>query len=161
CNMSALHRGQYGDLPTARRRTLHPCRRWPLSLPRRASFRTECAHRRWLCAHMRAPCRLGTLHAPWLWLLSTDSVEKLVWRSGRVTPKFDLIKRPLLNATQSGDGFRPPPNRVDQFLNRVSTESTAQSAQSSVCGNCDRLRRVEFSRSPSATIRHDESIDCV
>ena len=35
----------------------------------------------------------------------TDTVEKLVLRSGAVTSrKFDLIKRPLLNATGLGDG---------------------------------------------------------
>jgi hypothetical protein len=35
-----------------------------------------------------------------------DSVEKLVWRSRAGTAaKFDLIERPLLNATPSGDGL--------------------------------------------------------
>ena len=56
--------------------------------------------------------------------LSADTVEKLVWRSGRISrPKFGLIKRPLLNATQSGDDFARLQNRLDQFLNSFSTES--------------------------------------
>ena len=38
--------------------------------------------------------------------LPAYSVEKLVWRSGAGTAaKFDLIERPLLNATRSGDGL--------------------------------------------------------
>jgi hypothetical protein len=40
------------------------------------------------------------------WLELADSVEKLVWRSRAGTAaKFDLIERPLLNATPSGDGL--------------------------------------------------------
>ena len=39
-------------------------------------------------------------------LLVADSVEKLAWRSGAgAAEKFDLIERPLLNATRSGDGL--------------------------------------------------------
>ncbi len=39
-------------------------------------------------------------------LLSTYSVEKLVWlRGAGIAAKFDLIEGPLLNATNAGDGL--------------------------------------------------------
>jgi hypothetical protein len=43
-----------------------------------------------------------------------------------VPPKFDLIERPLLNATRAGDGLRPSAKprcpSLEQFFNRIGRE---------------------------------------
>jgi hypothetical protein len=101
-------------------------RYWPLGLDRAAEVRWLSTRRRLRIARRRPPRQPllpGKLRCAGDRLELADTVEKRVCRSGAGTAaKFDLIERPLLNATRSGDGLDPQQNRVDQVLSSFSTE---------------------------------------